>query len=79
MKKLLLWLALPPALLLFLFSLAVAGVLASSVPPLVMWVAVALCLLVGAWFFFGRRGRNESAGQFSESAFATKSTKEGLL
>jgi hypothetical protein len=79
MKKLLLWLALPPALLLFFSTLAIAGVLASAAPPLVIWVAVLLCVLVGVWFFFGRRGRDDSAGQFSESAFSTKSTKEGLL
>lgn len=75
-RPLWLWLLLPPAVILSLLSLALLGLILSFLPPLVSWVAVALLVLVVVWFFFGRQ---KSAGAFSESTFATKATKEGLL
>lgn len=79
MKKmsLLHWLLLPPAVLLFGFSLAGVGFILSYSPPLVVGVGVLVLVVIAVWFVLVRR-HGPAAG--SEAALmGRQSSKDGLL
>lgn len=73
------WLMLPPALVLCLVSLGIAGVVLSSVPPLVSWVAAGILAVVVGWFIFGRHQSSTKIAGSESSLMGRQSSKEGLL
>lgn len=72
------WLLLPPAFLLFCFSLLVLVLVVQFIPAPVVWASLAICTVVVLWFFLVRRRGNVLTG--SESSLAGRqSSREGLL
>lgn len=72
------WLLLPPALLLCLFSLSLAGWLLSKAPALVLWVSLVVAAVGAAWFFLVRRRGSVLTGS-ETSLMGRQTSKEGLL
>lgn len=72
------WLMLPPAVLLCLLSLGLAGFLLAHAPAIVVWVAFALLAVGILWFFLVRRRGSVLTGSES-SLLGRQSSKEGLL